>query len=273
MMLEDHAGDIIRKTRVSAGISVEKASQVAGMPAREWSAFEETGTTGARLDYKAIGALIGLDAVKLARIAGGWTPVDRDVSIWRELRRLETAKEGMAVNCYLLWDEVTREAALFDTGWEASPILKLIQENQLRLAHIFLTHDHRDHIAALPQIREACPKARLHSSHKDAPADQRNKANDFIHLGSLRINNRETPGHSEDGVTYVVGGFPDDAPHVAVTGDALFAGSIGRGFHDFALLRQKVKQQIFSLPPETLVCPGHGPMTTIGEEIANNPFF
>jgi glyoxylase-like metal-dependent hydrolase (beta-lactamase superfamily II) len=272
-MLEDHAGDIIRKTRIAAGVSPEIAAQAAGMPAHEFAAFEENGKTGAKLNYKAIGALIGLDPVKLARVAAGWEPAVPDLSVWRELRRLETEQGGEKVNCYLLWDDVTREAALFDTGWFPGPISNWIRDNRLELAHIFITHDHHDHVAALRPIREAYPKARLHSSSKEAPADQRNKPNDFFHLGNLRINSRETPGHSEDGVAYVIGGFPEDAPHVVISGDALFAGSIGRGFHDFALLRQKVKQQILSLPPETLVCPGHGPMTTIGEEIANNPFF
>jgi glyoxylase-like metal-dependent hydrolase (beta-lactamase superfamily II) len=273
MMLEDHAGDIIRKTREAAGISADKAAQAAGVSAHELSAFEESGATAAHLDYKAVGALIQLDPVKLARIAVGWVPAVSDLSQWRELRHIETAQGGMKVNCYLVWDEITREAALFDTGWEPEPVLKLIREHRLALMHIFITHDHRDHVAALRPIRDAHPKARLHSSAKEAPADQRNKASDFIHLGSLRINNRETPGHSEDGVTYLIGGFPDDAPPVAVTGDALFAGSIGRGFHNFSLLRQKVKQQVLSLPPETLICPGHGPLTTVGEEMANNPFF
>jgi glyoxylase-like metal-dependent hydrolase (beta-lactamase superfamily II) len=60
---------------------------------------------------------------------------------------------------------------------------------------------------------------------------------------------------------------------VAVVGDAIFAGSIGRGNQSWELARQKVSEQIFTLPPATLICPGHGPLTTVGEEKANNPFF
>jgi len=195
------------------------------------------------------------------------------LSQWQELRVITTTAQGNTVNCYLIWDEVSREAALFDTGWDAGPILALLAENQLQLRHVFLTHTHEDHIAALGGVREKFPKVRLHSSSKSAPVDQRNRANDFIHLGSLRLTNRDTPGHAEDGMTYIVGTWPDDAPHTAIVGDAIFAGSIGRGNQSWDLARQKVREQIFSLPPETLICPGHGPLTTVAEEKANNPFF
>jgi glyoxylase-like metal-dependent hydrolase (beta-lactamase superfamily II) len=113
----------------------------------------------------------------------------------------------------------------------------------------------------------------LHTDARGTPPQHRNRRNDFIMLGSLRITNRETPGHAEDGVTYIIGTWPDDAPHVAIVGDAIFAGSIGRGNQSWDLARQKVREQIFTLPAETLICPGHGPLTTVAEEKAHNPFF
>jgi hydroxyacylglutathione hydrolase len=200
-------------------------------------------------------------------------PSDKDVGAWRELRCLTTSDGDMAVNCYVAWDEVSRDAALFDTGWDAEPIAQLMAANQLQLRHIFITHTHEDHVAALGAVRQKFPKARIHSSAKSAPVDQRNRANDFIQLGSLRITNRDTPGHAEDGTTYVIGNWPDDAPHVAIVGDTIFAGSMGRGNPSWDLAKSKVREQLFSLPPETLICPGHGPLTTVKEEKANNPFF
>src|SRR5207237_6287704 len=109
---------------------------------------------------------------------------------------------------------------------------------------------------AFPAVRQAFPKARLHFSAKTAPVDQRNRANDFIHLGSLRITNRDTPGHAEDGITYIIGTWPEDAPHVAIVGDAIFAGSIGRGNQSGDLASTNVGEQIFSLPPDALICHG-----------------
>ena len=85
--------------------------------------------------------------------------------------------------------------------------------------------------------------------------------------------NRDTPGHAEEGVTYVIGNWPEDASHVALVGDTIFAGSIATGFQSTDLLKTKIQEQILTLPPDTLICPGHGPVTTVAEERASNPFF
>jgi len=273
MNLEDHIGDIIRKARAMSGVYVEQAAKAAGLTQEQLETLEESGRISGKPNFAALAGLVGLSGPKLEQIASGWLPSSKDLSTWRELRLITTSGDGMAVNCYLIWDEVSREAALFDTGWDAAPILHEISAQQLQLRHLFLTHTHEDHIAALGAIRGRLPKVRVHSSAKNAPVDQRNRANDFIHLGSLRITNRDTPGHAEDGTTYIVGTWPEDAPHIAVVGDAIFAGSIGRGNQSWDLARQKVRDQIFSLPVDTLLCPGHGPLTTVAEEKAHNPFF
>ncbi len=271
--LEDHLGDVIRKARAMSGVSSEVAAQASGLTTAELAALEASGSVSKRPDLAALAGLIGLSAPKLEELANGWLPVKVDLGQWRELRQISTTRGGNTVNCYLVWDEVSREAAVFDTGWVAQPVLNLIEENQLQLRHLFLTHTHEDHIAGLGGIREKVPKVRLHSSSRSAPVEQRNRANDFIHLGSLRITNRDTPGHAEDGVTYVIGNWSEDAPHAAIVGDAIFAGSIGRGFQSWDLAKQKIREQIFSLPAETLICPGHGPFTTVTQEKAHNPFF
>ncbi len=162
---------------------------------------------------------------------------------------------------------------MFDTGLDAKPILDCIAAEQLQLKHIFITHSHWDHVEALPKIREAWPKVRIHSGSKSAPVDQRNKTAEIVHLGGLRVTHRETPGHAEDGVTYMVGNWQEDAPLIAIVGDAIFAGSMGNGNGAWELAKQKVREQILSLPPETLICPGHGPLTTVAEEKEHNPFF
>jgi glyoxylase-like metal-dependent hydrolase (beta-lactamase superfamily II) len=273
MNLEDHLGDIIRKGRKAANVSADAAAKAAGLTEAELAALEDSGKVTKNPQFAALAALTGQSPVKLEGIAKGWLPSEKDLSVWRELRRFETEKDGIVVNNYLVWDEVSREAALFDTGWTAQPAIAAIEENQLALKHIFLTHSHDDHIAGLAVVREKFPKAHVHTGSKNAPAQQRIRLNDFIHLGSLRITNRETPGHAEDGITYVVGTWPEDAPHVAIVGDAIFAGSIGTGFISWDVAKQKIREQIFSLPADTLICAGHGPFTTVGEEKANNPFF
>lgn len=273
MELANHLGDIIRQARDMSSVSAEAAAKAAGLTLSELATLEETGKLDRRVTYAELAPLIGLHPTKLEGIANGWLPTPKDLTLWRELRVFTTTANGETVNCFLIWDEVSREAAIFDTGWDAAPILKTIADEQLNLRHLFITHTYEDHIAALGAIREAFPKVRLHSSSKTAPVDQRNRKNDFIQLGSLRITNRETPGHAEDGTTYIIGTWSEDAPHVAVVGDAIFAASIGRGNQSWDLAKQKVRENIFFLPDETLICPGHGPLTTVAEEKAHNPFF
>jgi glyoxylase-like metal-dependent hydrolase (beta-lactamase superfamily II) len=273
MNLEDHLGDIIHKARAMTNISAEAAAAAAGLSAGELAALEDSGKATKRINFNALAQSIGLHPAKLEGVAKGWLPSPNDLSKWRELRQISTTEGGNQVHCYLIWDEVTREAAVFDTGWDAAPALKLVAENQLQLKHLFITHTHHDHVAGLTTIRDAFPKLFLHTDAKGAPPQHKNRRNDCIQLGSLRITNRDTPGHAEDGVTYLIGNWPDDAPHVAIVGDAIFASSMGGAAQHGALAKQKVRDQILSLPPDTVICPGHGPLTSVAEEKEHNPFF
>src|SRR5665213_3474231 len=256
------------------GISAAAAAGAAGISESELSALEKSGQFEKKMNFAALGKILGLQPQKLEAIAAGWLPAKKDLSGWRELRVITTQDtDGLSVNCYLIWDEVQRDAALFDTGLDAKPILDIIAAENLTLRHIFITHSHYDHVEALPQLRAAFPKARLHSGSKSAPVDQRNKTAEIVHLGGLRVTHRDTPGHADDGVTYLIGNWQEDAPHVATVGDAIFAGSMGNGNGAWDLATHKVREQILSLPPETLICPGHGPLTTVAEEKEHNPFF
>jgi hydroxyacylglutathione hydrolase len=274
VQLEDHLGDIIRKARAMTNVSSTAAAAAAGISEKELAALEASSQGGQKLNFAALGKLLTLQPQKLEAIANGWLPPKIDLSGWREIRVITTHDtDGMAVNCYLLWDEVQRDAALFDTGLDAQPVLDLVASEGLMLRHIFITHSHFDHVQALPKLREAFPKTRIHSGSKNAPVDQRNKNAEIIHLGGLRITHRETPGHAEDGVTYLIGNWQEDAPHVAIVGDTILAGSICNGNGQWDLAKQTIREQILTLPADTLLCPGHGPLTTVAEEKKSNPFF
>lgn len=273
MPLEDHTGDIIRKARAISSVSSAVAASAAGLTQDELTTLEATGEPAKKINFAALGKIVGLNPKKLEAIADGWVPSYQATGRWRKLRTFTTAGEGLTVNCYLIWDEATRQAALFDTGLDARPILEGIASEGLILRHIFITHSHWDHVEALPIIRAALPQVQLHSGSKSAPEAQRNQPGEAVRLGDLRITHRATPGHAEDGVTYLIDNWPAAAPTVAIVGDAIFAGSIGRGNQSWELAREKVREEILSLPPETLICPGHGPLTTVAEEQEHNPFF
>jgi hydroxyacylglutathione hydrolase len=273
MNLEDHLGDMISKARAMSGVTLGAAAAAAGVSASQLSALEESGRLVQGIQFGPLARLIGLDASRLESIARGWLPAEVDLTRWRRLHRISTTEGGNTVHCYLAWDEASREAALFDTGWDARPVLKWIEENQLQPRHLFITHTHHDHVAGLRPIRERFPEIALHTDAQSVPPTQRNRRDERIQVGRLQIANRSTPGHAEDGVTYVVERWPGGAPAVAVVGDAIFAGSMGRGNQSWEEARRRVRQEILSLAPETLLCPGHGPLTTVAEEKAHNPFF
>jgi hydroxyacylglutathione hydrolase len=123
MNLEDHLGDIIGKARKMNNVSTSAAANAAGISENELTALEETGQCAKKINFAALGKTVGLNPQKLEGIANGWLPSPKDLSAWHEVRVLTTADEGFTVNCFLVWDEVTRDAALFDTGLDAKPIL------------------------------------------------------------------------------------------------------------------------------------------------------
>lgn len=273
MQLEDHLGDILRKGRMRTGVSLAQAAAASGMSAAAYQRLEETGCGPETFNTRAVAELLGLNANKLAGIVAGWLPQPQNLARWRHLQVFVSTDADLTVNSFLFWDEPSRAAALVDTGLAPEQILEFLQARQLQLQRILITHSHYDHVDGLPALRAAWPDVVCHSGSPHAPSAQRLEAGKILSVGNLQITHRATPGHAADGVTYVVSGWPADAPAVAFVGDAIFAGSLGRGNDSWELAQRKVREAILTLPPATLLCPGHGPLTTVGEELASNPFF
>ncbi len=187
--------------------------------------------------------------------------------------QVNTTWHDMTVNAYLVWDAATKEAAVFDTGAEAGPLLDLIREHGLTLKAVFITHTHGDHIADLDRLVADGGKPEVFSHAKEPVSGTTTfDLEDGLRwtVGSLMIEPRLTWGHAKAGITYVVTGL---SKPLAIAGDALFASSMGGGMVSFADALATNRKEIFSLPDETVVCPGHGPLTTVGEEKAHNPFY
>ena len=191
--------------------------------------------------------------------------------------RVETFVRGpLQNNVYLLCDEISNEAAIIDPGIGSDDLLKNIEEQQLRLRYVLVTHAHFDHIDNVALFREQTG-AKVVSHRADAAvleeqagvsADVLLHGGEVLTVGSLAIQVLHTPGHSPGGVSFLV------EDHL-FAGDTLFAGSIGRSDFpdsDGALLLRAIAGEILPLPDETHVLPGHGDATTIGTERANNPF-
>tara|TARA_R110002096_G_scaffold54517_5_gene140547 strand:- start:16668 stop:17498 length:831 start_codon:yes stop_codon:yes gene_type:complete len=177
---------------------------------------------------------------------------------------------GMTVNAFVVWDPQSRQAAIFDTGTDAFPLLDFLKTHDLKATGLFLTHTHPDHIAEADTIsgRLGIP---VHANAKEPwKGGISFEEGDTFEIGNLSMRTATTWGHSHGGTTYVIEGL--ERP-VAVVGDAMFAGSMGGGIISYQDALQTNREKILSLPDDTVLCPGHGPFTSVREEKRNNPFF
>jgi glyoxylase-like metal-dependent hydrolase (beta-lactamase superfamily II) len=176
----------------------------------------------------------------------------------------------MAVNAYLVWDPASRAAAAIDTGADCSEMVRFANREKLSVKLILLTHAHADHVADLPRLREETGGDVFAPAREAVPGAEPIEEGKRFRLGDLHIDTRLTWGHSPGGMTFVVTGL---ARPIAIVGDSLFAGSMGGGNVSYNDALRNNLEKILTLPDETIICPGHGPMTTVGEEKAHNPFF
>lgn len=192
-------------------------------------------------------------------------------------------------NCYLLWDEASKEALIIDAADQSVEIKNFIEKNDLTLKYILNTHGHGDHIGGNRFFKDLFPQAKVGIHEKDAdfllkpnlnlslyfdnpvtsPSAEFYLEDDaLIHLGASQIRVIHTPGHTPGGVSLY-------AKPYLFSGDTLFAEEVGRTDFpggSFAVLIESIKNKLFSLPEETIVLPGHGPTSTIGEERRYNPY-
>ena len=176
-----------------------------------------------------------------------------------------------SVNCYFIKIE-PKKYILFDTGTQPSLLLDFLQKHTGTLEAIFITHNHKDHIYGLAKISELVSPTKIYASENYLPI----KTTKFVDgetliFGSVKVKFYKTPGHTTDGTSFFIGGLSQP---VVITGDAIFAGSIGgvspNNYKD-ALLN--IREKILSLPNNAFILPGHGPITTVGIEKKRNPFF
>ena len=194
----------------------------------------------------------------------------------------------LQVNCYIVFDEKTKEAVVIDPGDDGQEILGLVKGKGLKVKYIVNTHANFDHVGANQLLKDSTgAELLIHeadsvllsttASHArmfgmTAPsspkADRYVKQGDVLSVGEQTLTVLHTPGHSAGGISLVGDG-------VVFTGDALFAGSIGRTDlpgGDLMTLITSIKTNLMSLPDDTVVLSGHGPQSTIGDERRENPF-
>jgi hydroxyacylglutathione hydrolase len=189
-------------------------------------------------------------------------------------------------NCYVVQRRDTHSVLVVDPGLQHRRVLELLDDRGLRCEKILLTHGHPDHVSGVPAVKAAhsCSAAmhpddaeQLAALHflpgvpQDTPdvvIDEALHDGQVLRWQGLDIEVLHTPGHTRGSVCFRIG--PD-----LVAGDTLFRRSVGRSDlpgGSWPALMFSIEQRLYTLPPETVVHPGHGPSTTVGEEMQQNPF-
>lgn len=264
--IEDFHEDVVGKAARGLGVGKGELAEKAGV-SRERVEALLTGEVDEDT-IRAVAPVLGLDPDKLVTSARKtWRPEPRSVP---GLFQTNTRFRDMFVNAFLVWEPATGKAAVFDTGTDAEPLLAEIRARNLKVEAIFLTHQHGDHVADLPKLLSATGAPAYANRLEPHPSAEDIDEGYETQVGGLTIRALLTSGHSPGGTTFLV---DDLASPLAVVGDALFAGSMGGGMVSYPDALRNNREKLMTLPDETIVCPGHGPITTIAEEKSFNPFF
>jgi glyoxylase-like metal-dependent hydrolase (beta-lactamase superfamily II) len=265
--LEDNVSDIMGKAQRGLGLSDSQLAEKSGVSAEKIRKLREGVFDNDAVER--VAPILNLNAAALSKLASGkWNP--EVIAEVEGLAQFNTTYGDMTVNAYLVWDPITREAVAFDTGADCEGMLRRVEQENLRVKLILLTHAHPDHVADLNRLRKATGAPVYISELEEAEGAEEIEEGKQFRAGSLEIEARLTSGHSPGGMTFVVTGL---SRPVAIVGDSLFAGSMGGGNVSYEDALRNNREKILTLPEETIICPGHGPLTTVGKEKRDNPFF
>lgn len=270
--IEDNFDDVITKAAMGLGLSKRKLAELSGV---DLALVQALFKGHYRTDViQSLAPHLGLDADKLEALALGQSspqPVHVAGMYAFSTEWLLGGGARMGVNNYLLVDAPTRQAILFDTGVAPEGLLSMLQMRQLNLAAVFITHAHQDHVLGLPAILAATTGPSVYAPSRESVCGAVGvDSGQQQVIGPWTIDLLESSGHSQHGLSYRVSG--GSKPLVFV-GDALFALSMGGARSAYQRARTQVREHLLSLPADTVVCPGHGPLSTVKHELENNPFF
>lgn len=265
--LEDTFCDIIAKAQRGHSLTDEALSAKSGASVSEIENLK-TGTWN-EAALRKVATVLGLGVNSLLAMAQG-RYIAAPVEDIEGLAHFNSAFDDMTVNSFLVWDASTKEAAFFDTGADGQPMLDFAASHGLKVKQIFITHIHTDHVFDLDRLVEKTGAHAWVCDKEPIAGAESFSAGRSFQIGSLSVETRLTSGHAAGGVTYFIQGL---AKPVAIVGDSMFAGSMGGGMVSYADAVRNNREHVLTLPDGTIICSGHGPLTTVGEQKHANPFF
>jgi len=282
MNLEDEFCDIIKKARFGQGRGLGELADHSGISQSDLEELEKGRRAPTKAELHSLCQALHLRFHALLDVSlDGWLPQSQPP--WTTEDDLVTTIKGdiggYEVKGYLLSDPNTKQAVMIDTGYNAPAMLSAIQERGLTLMGVCLTHGHADHAGGLDRILEAHPVPVYLGNGdldllpwKPAAASLKIPTDHYmIAVGELTVECLATPGHTPGGYCFLTS---RKGQSLCFVGDTVFAGSVGRSnpasLYDTHL--HSLRQTVLKLPAETVLFPGHGPATTVGEEHKHNPF-
>jgi len=276
MPLEDEFVDIIKKARTGQGFSVGDVARMTELPSGNVTGLERGVCPPDRTEVLALAEALGLRPGPLEQIAiEKWEPLAQPPTTWVET--IQGSINGYGVQGYVVHDG--GEAVLIDTAYNAPAMIEFLSTHRLRLMGICLTHGHADHADGIDRILKfrdvpvylGAEDVDLLSWRPPAAQLKAPEHGQTITVGRLTIHCLSTPGHTPGGICYRVDA---ELQRLCFVGDTLFAGSVGRS--NPSMLYQthlrSVRTRVLGLSPEYRLLPGHGPATTVREELDHNPF-
>lgn len=264
--LEDHAGDVIAKAMRGLGISPLVLAEQTGFD-REVVKTTLDGEFDKDFVEKAAGVL-KLHAPSLLKLCR--TKTVEEPAIPKNLIRIVTPFGEQGVNSYLLVNSKTKKAILIDSGTEGETIIKAIEKSGATLEAVLFTHGHGDHINGWPAVHEKFGVPGYIHPKEGFPGAQSFEEEKSKTLAGFSIKANLTWGHSEAALTYRV---DDLEVPLLFTGDSIFARSIGGPRVSYEDALQTIQEHILSAPRDSIILPGHGAITTVANELDQNPFF
>jgi len=271
--LEDNYEDVLMKAATGLGLGKSKLAELAGLSTQQVTSLLK-GNFDSLSSYK-VAAVLGLHPEAVQALASGESTPElielEDLHIFNTSFSIPGFGQ-MAVNSFLVKCPKSSAAVLFDTGTDPEQVIAAIHSIGASLQAIFLTHTHRDHVASVSALRSAFSNATLYGPKCEPFAGAYGvRDGDCFEFGSLQIKACLTNGHSKGGTSYLMDGL---TKKIACVGDALFACSQGGvSAAQYAKSLEINRSQLLSLPSDTVLCPGHGPLTTVAHERGCNPFY